>query len=164
LHHNRPSDRGRVLGRPVCRTARTIGVDVLAEPGRWNDAAVLDAEPSAPVRAHDFADVRHRLAAVLRRSRDPPVGHRKFAPSGAIADDRRELVGEDSREGGKVTGPVMGGAEESADRRLTLRLRVKVAHPTAQRSSSAFDRSPILVRPALRLLEALGAKLPDLSP
>src|ERR1700722_12574980 len=83
---------------PLRRLAR-LRVRVLAKRRRWHDAAVLLAEPAAPVRAADIANVGDRRAAKLRRTRHAPTRHNKLAPAvGSVTNDRSHLVGEDPRE------------------------------------------------------------------
>jgi hypothetical protein len=65
----------------------------------------------------------------LRRSRHSPSRYDKLALAvGAIADDRRHVVGEDSRLGRKVAGAIVLHGEEVADGLLALGDAVEIAH------------------------------------
>jgi hypothetical protein len=90
--------------------------------GCWHYATVSLAEPSAPVRARDVADVRDRLATELRRSRHSPTRRDELALAvRAVAHDGGHLVREDAREQRQIAGAVVSGAS------LTLGEAVKVA-------------------------------------
>jgi hypothetical protein len=91
------------------------------------------------MRAAHIADVRHGLAAELRRSRHPPSRHDKLAFAiRCSADDRRELIGEDTREQGQVACVVMPRSKPIADRGLAFGEAVKTTH----RSSITFESGP----------------------
>ncbi len=98
---------------PFRRLAR-LGVSVLAKRSRRHDAAVLLAEPPAPMRAADIANVSDRRAAKLRRPRHAPTRHNKLALAvGSIANDRSHLVGEDPWEQRQVARPIVTRADQS---------------------------------------------------
>jgi hypothetical protein len=84
---------------------------------------------SRAVRARDVADVGDRLAAELQWPRHAPARYNQFALTiRTVAHDRRKLVGKNPGEGRKVAGPVVGSAEQGADRGLALGFGVQVAH------------------------------------
>jgi hypothetical protein len=94
-----------------------------------NNATVSLAEPSAPVRAADVADVGDRLATELRRPGHAPTSHSKLTLAvRPVADDRRHLVGEDPRKQRQVARPIALRAKPIADSGLAFGQAVEVAH------------------------------------
>ena len=117
-----------VKREPRWRLAR-LGVGIFAKRCCRHDAAVSLAEPSAPVRASDVADIRDRRAAELRRPRHAPAGHNKLALAvRPVANDRRHLVGKDPRKQRQVASAIMRRAKPIADRGLSFGQTVEVAH------------------------------------
>ena len=113
---------------PFRRLAR-FGVGVLAKRGRGRDAAVMFAEPAAPVRAAEITNIGDRCAAKLRRPWHAPTRHSKLALAvGSIANDRSHLVGEDIREQRQVARPIIPSAEPVPDRGLAFGEALEVAH------------------------------------
>ncbi len=79
--------------------------------------------------APDVPDVRHRLAAELRRSRHAPARHDKFALAiGGDANDRSHLIREDCRQRRQVARAIVLHAEEVAYGRLAFGDATEVAH------------------------------------
>ena len=74
VHRPANANKGRSLaeGEPLRRLGR-LGVGVFAKRGRGHDAAVLLAEPAAPVRAADLS--RHRCVAHPNRPLRANTGH-----------------------------------------------------------------------------------------
>src|ERR1700733_7490707 len=93
-------EQGTVLAkREPLRRLAGLRIRVFAKRCRRHDAAVLLAEPAAPMRAADIANVGDRRAAKLRRTRHAPARHNKLTLAvGSIANDRSHLVREDPRE------------------------------------------------------------------
>ena len=105
---------------PFWRLAR-LRVSVFAKRGRRDNAAARLPEPSAPVRARDVSNIRHRLTAELRRPRHAPSRHDKRAlASHSTPNDRRHLVGEDCRKQRQIANAIVPSAKQIADRRLAL--------------------------------------------
>ena len=70
-----------------------------------------------------------RLAAKLRRSRHAPARHDKLAFAvGPDANDRRELIGEDTWKQRQIAGAIVPRAKPDADGRLAFGQGVEVAH------------------------------------
>jgi hypothetical protein len=146
-------------GEPDRRLARP-GVLTFAEGRRGHDTTIGEPEPSAPVRARDFADVCERLAAELRRSRHAPTRHDQLALTiRAAAHDRSHLVGDDAREQRRIAGAVMAGAKPLADRSLPFGEAVKVAY--GRRDSGRAEPSPLSPGSHLRRVRLLCAYWPS---
>ncbi len=107
---------------------------VLREAGERNDAAALDAEPSAPTWRGDVSDVGDAAIRVSTlqgedRRRHASAGHRKL--SGAIfhiAHDRREIVGEDAGDWREIACGVSERTREFAYRLRAFSDGVEAAH------------------------------------
>ena len=113
---------------PHRRLAR-LRVRVFAERCRRDNAPARWPEPSPPMRASDVADIRDRRAAELRRAGHSPPRHDKLTLAvRATPNDRRHLVGEDSREQRQVARSIMRRAKPIADRGLAFSQAVEVAH------------------------------------
>jgi len=81
------------------------------------------------VGAADIADIGDRRAAELRRAGHPPARHDEFPLAvRSLANDRRHLVGEDSRKQGQIARAIMPSAKPVADRGLALGQGVEIAH------------------------------------
>jgi hypothetical protein len=81
------------------------------------------------VRAIQVADVRDRLTVELRRCRHAPAGHDELAFAiCSVANDRRELIGEDAREERQIAGAIVPRAKPVADGRLAFGQGVEITH------------------------------------
>src|ERR1700722_11603954 len=122
--------QGAVLaeGEPLRRLARPR-VGVLAKRGCRHDAAVVFAEPAAPVRAANIANIGDRNPSKLRRTGHPPARHDKLTLAiHSVADNRRKLVGENSGEHRQVARTIVARAKPVADRGLAFGQTVEIAH------------------------------------
>src|SRR5271166_1779459 len=115
-------------GKPRRRLTRP-GVLVLAEGRGRHEAAVLRSQPPAPVRARDVADVGDGLAPILRRSGHAPAGHDEFTFAiHSVADNRRELIREDTREQWLIAGAVILRPKPVTNSRLALGQGIEITH------------------------------------
>src|ERR1700691_2172470 len=84
------------------------------------------------MRALQVADVRDRLGAKLKRCRHAPARHDELASAICPdANDRRELIGKDTRKQRQIAGAIVPRAKPIADGRLAFGQGVEVAHVDA---------------------------------
>jgi len=130
----------------------------LAQPGRAEARRrrLHDLASRRTIHLTHVADVGDGRAAILRRPRHAPARHDELALAVfAGANDRRELIGEDSGEERKVAGLVMSDSEEIAGSGLcsgdAKGQRVRGCCPhcgySRTRSSARFRASPIALTP-----------------
>ena len=136
---SREPDRGAalVLLHPIFR-----------EAGERHEAAMLDPEPTPPMRRAEVADIGNAGIglAVLegeRRRRHPPPHHDELAAVAALADHRGGLVGEDGGQRGEVAGQILHNLRDLADRGLALGQRIQVADGSGLLSSGVHLAIPV---------------------
>src|ERR1051325_5629325 len=130
----RPPDTGEGEQRAIIAKREPIrylrpAVGVLAERCRRHKATVRRREPTAPIATLDIAHIGDRPSAEVWRWREAPAHQLKGALAVfGVADDRRELIGEDVRQRWKIACAVVLDLEQAAHRFLRLGHGIEVAH------------------------------------